>query len=437
MNNVKINSLEFENVKRIKAVTLKPTESGLTIIGGDNNNGKTSVLDAIAWALGGNKFKPSKATREGSMVPPKLKVTLSNGIIVERTGKNSTLKITDPIGKKAGQNLLDSFINELALNLPKFMNATEKEKAETLLQIIGVGEQLKELDQQISTIYNDRLAIGRIADQKTKYAKEMEEYEDVPSELLSAADLIKQQQDILARNGENARKRARIEEFEQNNTILSNNIKIFQEKLKKAQKEYDENLENLRIAKMDAMDLIDESTKELEENIAHIDEVNRKIRINLDKERAEEEAKEYQNQYSERTKELEQVRKNRTDLLKNANLPLPELSIDDEGHMTYQGQEWDNMSGSQQLKVATSIIRKLNPKCGFVLLDKLEQMDIKTLKEFGEWLEGEGLQAIATRVSTGDECSVIIEDGYIQSNTVEETKEELKEEKEDKQQWTW
>ena len=437
MENVKINSLELENVKRIKAVELKPDENGLTVIGGENNNGKTSVLDAIAWALGGNKFKPSKAEREGSMVPPKLKVTLSNGIVVERVGKNSTLKVTDPTGKKAGQNLLDSFINELALNLPKFMNATEKEKAETLLQIIGVGDQLKELDQKIVEIYNDRLAIGRIADQKAKYAKEMEEYEDVPSELLSAADLIKQQQDILARNGENARKRARVEEFEQNNTILSNNIKIFQEKLKKAQEEYDENLENLRIAKMDAMDLIDESTKELEENIAHIDEVNRKIRINLDKERAEEEAKEYQNQYSERTKELEQVRKNRTDLLKNANLPLPELSIDDEGHMTYQGQEWDNMSGSQQLKVATSIIRKLNPKCGFVLLDKLEQMDIKTLKEFGEWLEGEGLQAIATRVSTGDECSVIIEDGYIQSNTVEETKEELKEEKEDKQQWTW
>lgn len=429
MENVKINSLELENVKRIKAVTLKPTDTGLTIIGGDNNNGKTSVLDAIAWALGGNKFKPSKATRDGSMVPPKLKIKLSNGIIVERVGKNSTLKVTDPTGQKAGQNLLDSFINELALNLPKFMNSTDREKAETLLQIIGVGDKLKVLDQEISTIYNDRLAIGRIADQKAKYAKEMEEYEDVPSELLSAADLIKQQQDILARNGENARKRARVEEFEQNNTILSNNIKIFQEKLKKAQEEYDENLENLRIAKMDAMDLIDESTKELEENIAHIDEVNRKIRINLDKERAEEEAKEYQNQYSERTKELERVRKNRTELLKNANLPLPELSIDDNGNMTYQGQEWDNMSGSQQLKVATAIIRKLNPKCGFVLLDKLEQMDMKTLKNFGEWLESEGLQAIATRVSTGDECSVIIEDGYI--------KEEMKEEKEDKQQWTW
>ena len=71
------------------------------------------------------------------------------------------------------------------------------------------------------------------------------------------------------------------------------------------------------------------------------------------------------------------------------------------------------MSGSDRLKVSTAIVRKLNPECGFVLLDKLEQMDMATLKEFGEWLEKEGLQAIATRVSTGDECSIIIEDGYV------------------------
>ena len=71
------------------------------------------------------------------------------------------------------------------------------------------------------------------------------------------------------------------------------------------------------------------------------------------------------------------------------------------------------MSGSDRLKVSTAIVRKLNPNCGFVLLDKLEQMDMRSLQEFGEWLEAEGLQAIATRVSTGDECSIIIEDGYV------------------------
>ena len=57
---MKINKLEIENVKRVKAVKIEPTANGLTIIGGNNNQGKTSVLDAIAWALGGDKYRPSQ-----------------------------------------------------------------------------------------------------------------------------------------------------------------------------------------------------------------------------------------------------------------------------------------------------------------------------------------------------------------------------------------
>ena len=58
MESIKINKLEIENVKRIKAVKIEPTASGLTIVGGNNNQGKTSVLDSIAWALGGEKYRP-------------------------------------------------------------------------------------------------------------------------------------------------------------------------------------------------------------------------------------------------------------------------------------------------------------------------------------------------------------------------------------------
>ena len=139
---VKINSLEVENVKRVKAVVIQPNENGLTILGGNNNQGKTSVLDAIAWALGGNKYKPSNPYREGSVNPPNLKITMNNGLVVERKGKNSSLTVLDPEGNKGGQQLLNSFVEELAIDLPKFMESTSKEKAATLLQIIGIGDQL-------------------------------------------------------------------------------------------------------------------------------------------------------------------------------------------------------------------------------------------------------------------------------------------------------
>lgn len=412
---IKIASLTTENVKRVKSVHIEPSPNGLTIIGGNNNNGKTSILDSIAWALGGNKYRPSKAQREGSVVPPTINLKLSNGLIVERKGKNSDLKVTDPTGNKAGQNLLDSFVEELAINLPKFINSSDKEKANTLLEIIGVGQQLYELECQEKEKYNMRRSIGQIADQKEKFAKEQPFYPEAPKTLVSITDLITQQQDILAKNGENQRKRDMTDQLHRQATQLMAEIERQENTLANLKAQYQSVLRDYDVAQKTSEQLQDESTEELEESIANIEAINIKVRANLDREKAEQDAAEYRTQYSSLTTEIESLRKQRMDLLQNADLPLEGLSVED-GELLYNGQRWDNMSGSQQLMVSTAIVRKLKPECGFVLIDKLEQMDMQTLNEFGSWLEQEGLQAIATRVSTGDECSIIIEDGYVKNS---------------------
>lgn len=411
-DSIKINKLEIENVKRIKAVKIEPTKNGLTIVGGNNNQGKTSVLDSIAWALGGDRYKPSEATRNGSVVPPNLHIVMSNGLVVERKGKNSSLKVTDPNGNKGGQQLLNDFVEQLALDLPKFMESSGKEKAQTLLKIIGVGDQLTALEQQEKELYNERLYVGRTADQKAKFAKEQPYYPDAPKDLVSPSNLIKQQQEILARNGENQKKRDQAVDLHVERNRLAEKVNSLEEELKRYKEQLTQVDYDMTIAYKTVEELQDESTAELEESIANIEEINRKVRANLDKDKAEEDARTYQDQYTELTKKIESVRDEKTNLLNTADLPLPELSVKD-GELVYKGQQWDNMSGSDRLKVSTAIVRKLNPKCGFVLLDKLEQMDLDTLHEFGHWLEQEGLQAIATRVSTGDECSIIIEDGYV------------------------
>lgn len=412
MESVKISSLELENVKRIKAVQVVPTENGLTIIGGNNGQGKTSVLDAIAWALGGDRYRPSAPTRDGSVIPPRIRLELSNGLTVERSGKNSALKVSDPTGQRAGQQLLNSFVEELALNLPKFMNASGKEKADTLLKIIGVGDQLSALEQQEKLIYNQRHSIGQIADQKRKYAKEMPFYPDVPGKPISAVELIQRQQAILAQNGENQRKRDQVERIKFQKASCAQVVQSLEEKLAEARRNLEQAAADLEIANMDAMDLQDESTAQIEADLQNIEAINIKVRANCDREKAEQEAEGYAAQYDGLTADLEQIRRQKYDLLNGAQLPLEGLSVED-GELAYMGKKWDAMSGSDQLRVSTAIVRAINPRCGFVLLDKLEQMDLRTLQEFGTWLQAEGLQAIATRVSTGGECQIIIEDGQV------------------------
>ena len=415
---VKINSLEVENVKRVKAVALEPAESGLTVIGGRNGQGKTSVLDAIAWALGGDRKRPSEAKRAGSATGPHLKVQLSNGIVVERKGKAGSLKVTDPEGRKGGQQLLDSFVGSLALDLPKFLAMSDKDKAKTLLEIIGVGDELARLELEEQTLYNRRTGIGQMRDQKKGAAADMPMHPDAPAEPVSAMELIQAQQEILARNGENQRKRqeahnieARCDQMRDKLADLTRRIDELKSERAALNVEYLKSVEDFGVASKTAEQLQDESTAEIEAQLERIEAVNAKVRDNQRRADAEREAEELAEQYDDMTERIEAVRASKMALLDGADLPLPGLVVEN-GLLAYEGRRWDCMSGSEQLRVATAIVRKLKPECGFVLVDKLEQMDADTMREFGEWAEGEGLQVIATRVSTGGECSIVIEDGY-------------------------
>ena len=425
---VKITALEAENVKRIKAVALTPSPTGLTLVGGNNNQGKTSVLDALAWALGGDRFRPDAAQRDGAIAPAHLKVTLSNGVVVERKGKNASLTVTDPTGRRSGQQLLNAFVEPLALDLPRFMEASDKEKADILLRIIGVGSELQVKDLEIKGLYDKRTFTGQLAAQKKHFAEEMISYPEAPDEPVSASELIRQQQDILARNGENQRLRAQYAELEQQVQQCVDELKRTRERIATLQQLADEldakhtKLFNQReTARKTVSQLQDESTAELEASIRDIEETNRKVRANLEKSRAENEAAQYASEYDRLTESIQQKRADRMALLNGADLPLPGLSVED-GVLTYKGKHWRDMSGSDQLRVAAAIVRRLNPDCGFVLLDKLEQMDMTTLQEFSAWLEAEGLQAIATRVSTGSECQIIIEDGMVKDAVPPEEK---------------
>lgn len=411
---IKINALQVENVKRVKAVALEPSANGLTVIGGKNGQGKTSVLDAIAWALGGDRYRPSNAEREGSTLPPHIKLELSNGLTVERSGKNSALKVVDTTGKRSGQQLLNEFVEQLAIDLPRFLQASNREKADTLLQVIGVGDQVRSLEVKEKEVYNRRHMIGQEADRKRKYADELPHYPAAPNEPVSASQLIRQQQDILARNGENQRKRMRANQIEHEYGKASAHVSLLRSQLADAEKQLQQLEADLAVANKDALDLQDESTDEIERSLQEIEQINIQVRANCDREKAEQDAAYYAKQYQDLTKELEEIRRDKYALLDSAKLPLPGLSVED-GELTYNGKKWDCMSGSDQLIAATAIVRAINPKCGFVLLDKLEQLDADTLLSFGSWLEEQGLQAIATRVSTGPECSIIIEDGFVAS----------------------
>lgn len=401
MEKVKITALQAENVKRVKAVEVTPAQDGLTVIGGRNGQGKTSVLDAIAWALGGNKFKPSDPHREGSACDPRIRVELSNGLVVERKGKASALTVTDPAGMRAGQQLLDSFVEELALDLPKFLAASPKKKAETMLEIIGVGPELARLDAAEDRAFAERRDVARDEKARRAAAEAMPFYPDAPEERPDLDVLIDAQKEAWA--AQSARESIKFE------------MAYKKERMEQIRGELDDLIKGLADdeARLDAVPQLDmvaaEDALKAAQALAEAWDANKARTAALA------EADALKARADELTAEVERARADKAALLEGAALPLEGLSVDG-GELVYKGQRWDNMSGSEQLMVGTAIVRAVKPGCGFVLVDELEQFDPQTLAEFGQWAQGQGLQVIGTRVATDSTCQIIIEDGTVQES---------------------
>ncbi|NBI69233.1 chromosome segregation protein SMC, partial [Pseudoflavonifractor sp. 60] len=92
-------------------------------------------------------------------------------------------------------------------------------------------------------------------------------YPDAPLEPVSAFELIQRQQDILARNGENQRKRLRSAQLEAERDRLGKELGLLEERYKAL-------CADCEIAAKDALDLLDESTEELEASIRNTEAIN-------------------------------------------------------------------------------------------------------------------------------------------------------------------
>ena len=421
---VKILSFEAENFKRIRAIRFEPTENGLTVIGGNNAEGKTSVLDAIAFALGGKKFAPAHPTRDGSVIPGRIELTLSNGLVVTRKGKNASLTVTDPEGRKAGQALLDSFVSTFALDLPKFMASSDKDKVSVLLTTIGIEEDLAVADYAIQSAYNERAFKRKLMDEAKAKAASLPSYDDAPNEEISMSDLTAE----LAAANEGNRKRhdsiMKADALSQEAARAQSDIEQMRDQIRQLEKRIEARQTEMQTAARNAEAIREFLPNEVDTDpitarIERVGELNARYQANQKAVEAHFDAEAKESEFKAAEAALASAREAREKLLDPEKMPVKGLTVED-GALCYNGHPWAEMSGAEQLVVAAAIVQKTAPDCGFILMDKMEQMDARTLDRFGKWAGEHGLQIIATRVSTGGECSIIIEDGEVVSEKDEE-----------------
>ena len=469
MNAAKITGFSIQDFKRIRLVEIHPDENGLTILGGRNAQGKSSCLDAIAYALGGESFRPSDINNHDGEKNAAIRVEI-DGLIVERAGKNAALKITDGRGMRGNQTLLNDIVSKFALDLGAFMRATDTDKAKLLLKMFPDLEQkLAELKTQADGIREARADKNRDIKRLQVHFDEMPHFPEAPAEEISIESLAKEMQEVSEAAMTAIAQKNLLEIEKQKAAERENALTTNQQQIDFTQAEFDVNEHNMR----DALKQLEAKYAQAKEEIQHkaaliksdlesriaelqknrsaiesqiaetkngiekltaklaglpdyaamknaitekmkkADETNLQIRANSEKRKLYDQISEMRKLADGQTAELQSIEASRTALLQNAKLPLPELSITEDGELLYRGQKWDCMSGSERLKVATAICMKSKPGCGFVLIDGLEAMDPQTLAEFAEFLTEQNMQAIGTIVGE-NAATVIIEDGRVQ-----------------------
>lgn len=470
----KITGFSVQDFKRVKLVEIQPSENGLTILGGRNAQGKSSVLDAIAYALGGEAFRPSDINNHDAEGNAKIKVEI-DGLVVERAGKNGALKITDSRGMKGNQTLLNEIVSRFALDLGTFMRANDTEKAKLLLKMFPQLEgDLEALKKEADVIRDERMEMNRDKKRIQAQFDGMPKF-DVPDaeidiqaiqEQLAKANADRMQivnDKVEINNIENQAlaEESKAEAATSEASHLDDRLKDYDyqyetarkklvEKIAQAQqelKEFEESAPGKRQTIVEAKanaqeeaeqhkakaaelhkeaegrtaknnDMVASQTgriDELQNQLATANDINDKVRRNKARNALFGEIIGLDANIARKTDELTTIAAKRTAMLHDAQLPLPELSITEDGKLLYKGQEWDCMSGSERLKVATAICMKAKPSCGFVLIDGLEAMDPQTLEDFGQYLESQQMQGIGTIVGE-TAATVIIEDGHVKES---------------------
>lgn len=474
---MKVKRFTMENVKAVNLFDYEFPDKGVISLGGGNNQGKTSILNGMQYAVGGESFRPTNFKKDGSEGEPLLRMEFTNGIVAQRIGESADLKVYDETGKLSRQKLLDQYISKFALDLPRFLNGTDKERADILLKALHIEDKVNALDEAIESEYTDRTIIGRIRDQKKKAGKEMPFHEDVGETELSPSDILARMQEVNVRN---AKILAAKQELDRNNADLvrlvgagekidtalsnvdgetkalcdkvdedlANKITAIKEQIKKLQDsivsnrefaeshkaqiiksaeankaalasqkaENDKAVDALteKIAAAEMQDFSLEDTSSFQRELDALEDTNIKIRENIARAKVLQEANDQSLKYDEKTAVIEDLRKQKDALLQGAGLPYPGLSVENKV-VTLNGKAWDCMSESMKIRVGCAIVMRINPSCKFMYVDKLEQLDKESMAALNQFAVDHDLQIIGTRVTDNPEdCTVIIKNGYIE-----------------------
>lgn len=403
---MRVTRLVAENVKRLKAIDVE-FDDGAVIIRGKNAAGKSSVLDAIWFALGGARtFSDQDVIREGQDAATA--TVHLDGFVVERrwTESGSRLKVTDDDGREysSPQAMLEELAQVFAFDPLAFLELHPKEQKAKLLEISGYADELEELEEQYDDIYQTRRDTNRDArhlEGEIKGIIDVEEEladEDLPStaQLVSDLDEAKSLRDRKA-------------ELEENSQARLDKAADMREQAQELLKQADYMEESAGEMQAEAAGITVPDIDSLQEKVEQADELRVRVEKAKEKRALKQELEAKRELSEEMTRKLEGIEERKAEILLDAD--LPEGVGFDEDTVTYQDRPLAQASMSEKLRVAMGIAMHMDPELRILQVRDASLLDDDTRQDLVTEAEKAGFQVFLELVGTNGDATIIIEDG--------------------------
>ena len=433
-----LKSALIKNFKYVKEIEVN-FDSGIIYIVGKNRAGKSTLLDAIFIALKGKtampthkRFKMIGADGDKAEMGVVLQDQLTGEEIeVKRTitHKDVYLKIKSN-GNNIGQEYLDTIMNEFAFNPMKFTDLSPRNQA------IRLGIDTSEFDQRIKQSKEERTFIGReVTNLKGNYEalKGTEKIEPINTNQIMSEISRVNEFNYEQRKLQNAVDQMRnqitaietgIENKERYIQELIDQVEKLKEKIGTEEAYLDtmEKHESDIKAKLERMQKPEpvKSITELSEKLSKANDINEKANKYKDFQRAEQEYLDKKEKYESATEHIEEIRAEKIEYIKSANLPFQNCSVDDEGGLLISGKPFnsDFFSESEIWRIASRIIIQMDPRLTTICVPNANNLDDDTIKMFSDMSEKYEYQFLFEYVGKekkGDHCILLKEQRVVES----------------------
>lgn len=425
MSDVRVIGLRAEDFLRLKVVEVHPNPTGITKVVGRNGQGKTSLLNALAAALGGGAHSPAQPIRKGA---DKAEVVVElTDITVRKVWKQgkTTLEVTTRDGAKvtSPQAMLDKLVGELTFDPLEFVRRKPAEQVAVLARLAGID--LAKLAADKKVLYDKRRDLGRQRDNAAGAFKALPEVE-APAEEVVVADLLAEMakmEEVNKTKGKLAaeHKQAQVREGQAKINMDRITGEIFrleaalaeeEKKLVNAKERFDESVAETMAAAADSEAAPIEDLAPIKQKLADSQEINRKVRANQDRAKAKKLATKLDKDYDAMTAEMTALDAARDKAVAEADFPVPGLGLTDEG-VTLAGVPFEQGSQAEQLKASVAIGFALNPKLKLVLIRDGSLLDADSMQLLAEMCATAGAQCLIERVSGNGETGILISDGEV------------------------